>query len=203
MKIYDLSQLLDIQTKRFAEEPLMTLQTVLQKSESCPVNLTRISCSSHAGTHCDAPRHVDNDGATVCQLDLANFFGRCVVVDLSYLHQVITADDIKDWVFEERVLFKVYAVDLHFAYFDESAIELLASRGVKLIGTNALSVDAIDAKVLNAHHACYKNQIQIIEGLLLNDVLPGFYGFIGLPLKLSGADASPIRAIVFEGDFYA
>ena len=42
----------------------------------------------------------------------------------------------------------------------------------------------------------YKYKIANIEGLVLSQVDDGEYEFIGLPLKLVGFDASPIRAVL-------
>jgi arylformamidase len=36
----------------------------------------------------------------------------------------------------------------------------------------------------------------ILEGIVLDDVDPGDYELIALPLKLSGLDASPVRAVL-------
>ena len=35
-----------------------------------------------------------------------------------------------------------------------------------------------------------------LEGLVLDQVEPGFYTLIALPLKIEGVDASPVRAIL-------
>ena len=36
----------------------------------------------------------------------------------------------------------------------------------------------------------------ILEGVVLNDVPEGLYELIALPLKLTGFDASPVRAVL-------
>ena len=36
----------------------------------------------------------------------------------------------------------------------------------------------------------------IIENIVLDDVNPGVYDFIALPLKIKGADGSPVRAVI-------
>jgi len=38
----------------------------------------------------------------------------------------------------------------------------------------------------------------VLEGLLLDDVPPGDYELIALPLKWRGVDASPVRAVLRE-----
>jgi arylformamidase len=38
--------------------------------------------------------------------------------------------------------------------------------------------------------------MRVLENLVLDAVVPGDYELIALPLKLVGADASPVRAIL-------
>jgi arylformamidase len=76
----------------------------------------------------------------------------------------------------------------------------LASRGVVLIGVDVPSVDDLDSKTLDNHHALDRMGIAIVEGLWLEDVAPGIYDFVGLPLKIVGADGSPLRAILLASE---
>jgi arylformamidase len=68
--------------------------------------------------------------------------------------------------------------------------------GVKLVGIDTPSVDAADSRTLDAHHILAGEGIAILENLQLDDVAPGEYELIALPLKLAGMDASPVRAIL-------
>ena len=58
------------------------------------------------------------------------------------------------------------------------------------------SIDALDSKEVAAHHALYLNGVHIVENLLLQSIPPGLYEFIGLPLKIVGADGAPLRAVL-------
>src|SRR3546814_7900534 len=68
--------------------------------------------------------------------------------------------------------------------------------GVRLIGTDAASLDPEQSKTLDAHHAVKAADMRILEGLVLDDVPPGRYELVALPLRIVGADASPVRAIL-------
>ena len=78
------------------------------------------------------------------------------------------------------------------------AVEWLALQGVKLIGTDAPSVDLQDSKTMDAHNAVAKNAMRILEGLVLDGVEEGRYELIALPLKVGGGDAGLTRAILRE-----
>ena len=74
----------------------------------------------------------------------------------------------------------------------------LQSRKVRLIGLDLPSVDRIDAKVLQNHHALARCRIAIVESLDLSAVEPGIYNFAALPLKIIGGDAAPVRAMLWR-----
>jgi len=72
----------------------------------------------------------------------------------------------------------------------------LKEKGIFLIGTDQPSVDGIESKEMLAHHSLFNNDVYILENLLLENVEPGDYDLIALPLKIEGADGSPIRAVL-------
>ena len=72
----------------------------------------------------------------------------------------------------------------------------LADRGVRLIGVDLPTVDPLDSKTLDIHHALGRCGITIVEGLWLARVPAGRYELIALPLKIVGADGSPVRAVL-------
>jgi arylformamidase len=72
----------------------------------------------------------------------------------------------------------------------------LGDRGVRLIGVDLPSVDPLDSKTLDTHHALGRAGITIVEGLWLEDVPEGRYELLALPLKIVGADGSPMRAVL-------
>jgi arylformamidase len=74
----------------------------------------------------------------------------------------------------------------------------LKERGAVLFGIDTDSMDAFDSKDLPAHHRLTQHGIAILEGIDLAAVKPGEYELIALPLRLVGADASPVRAVLVE-----
>ncbi len=77
---------------------------------------------------------------------------------------------------------------------------VLAEKGAVLVGTDADSIDAVDAEDLPAHKALLERGVAILECLDLEDVAPGDYQLVALPLKFAGLDASPVRAVLIEED---
>ena len=46
----------------------------------CPVNVSRITLSTHTGAHADAPLHYDAGGAAIDRVDLGRYLGPCRVI---------------------------------------------------------------------------------------------------------------------------
>ena len=110
------------------------------------------------------------------------------------------ADDLN-----ERVLFKTEASRIPdsqwldgFAAFAPGTIDWLAERSVKLIGTDAPSVDPVDSTELPVHHALRSLGVVNLEGLQFRNVSPGTYRLVALPLKIIDLEASPVRAVLLR-----
>ena len=103
-----------------------------------------------------------------------------------------------------RVLVRTYAsmpqdrFDDDLPAFDPALVELLADRGVKLVGIDSASVDPAASKELASHQVLRRRAIRVLENLVLDEVPEGDYELIALPLKLVTADASPVRAVLRE-----
>ena len=165
------------------------------------VNLGAIELSTHAGSHVDAPYHVSEEGRTTDELPLSVFVGRVQVVEVGDASSL--RPEHVDGVSAERVLFKTQASSLSddewpnsVAAFEPETIRRLAAKDVVLVGTDAPSVDPLDSTSLPAHHALIDAGIVNLEALCLNDVSPGMYHLMAFPLKISGADAAPVRAVL-------
>lgn len=168
-----------------------------------------ITMSLHNGTHADAFFHYDNAGATIDRLDPAIFIGPCVVIDVRGRHPIGRASVESalarmnvDLRAHPRVLLKTdFWQDDNvfpdgFPGIEPAVADFLGSGGALLIGMDVPSVDALGAPGLPAHLACGRNKLTILESLRLRDVAPGVYELIALPLKITGADGSPIRAVL-------
>jgi arylformamidase len=172
----------------------------------CPVNVARLTLSPHTGAHADAPLHYAVDGTPAGALDLAAYLGRCRVVHATSARPLVTVEDIGhalDDTLPPRLLIRTYdrqpsEWDAGFAALDPGLLDELGRRGGVLVGTDAASLDPADSKALDAHHAAHRNDLRILENLLLDDVAEGDYELIALPLKLSTADAAPVRAVLRE-----
>lgn len=174
-----------------------------KKEDTGSVNIGKLTTSTHMGTHIDAPFHFDNEGQTVEQLPLDLYIGKARVIELKDAKQIGRAElEAFDFQGVERVLLKttkrenltVFPSD--FMTLKADVALFLQEQGVRLIGVDVPSVDAETSKTLDAHHALHEHGIYILENIVLDEVVEGDYELIALPLKLVGADGSPVRAVI-------
>ena len=204
MAIVDISQVLHPALPGWPGEPEFALDACATLGGACPVNTARLTLSTHAGTHADAPLHYHAGGEDSAGSALDPYLGECVVVDARGCGEAVSLEDL-DWAAigdARRVLFRTYerfpheAWDARFTAISAAVIERLGGQGAVLVGTDAASLDPQNSKSMDAHHAVRRHDMRILEGLVLDHVAPGRYELIALPLRIAGADASPVRAVL-------
>lgn len=169
---------------------------------------TLLTFSSHTGTHMDAPAHLLQDGRTLDQMPMSQFSGRATVLDVSQEGPVITeaflqsnydAIHCADYILfytgwegrwgTERFLEDAFPVP------DEAAANYLISRGLKGVGTDAISIDRMRDSRLPIHRILLKDSVLIMENLCLKKVRGRKdFLFFALPMKFQDTDGAPIRA---------
>jgi arylformamidase len=171
----------------------------------CPVNVSRVTMSTHTGSHADAPLHYDPEGKPIGGLDLDTYLGPCLVLDATGRHPLVTPEVVAPFLGArpERVLLKTCARrpdawNPDFTAVHPEAVDLLAASGCRLVGIDTPSLDPQESKTMDAHHRVRVHGLAIIEGLVLDRVAPGAYELIALPLNLAGLDAAPVRAVLRE-----
>ena len=203
MKLIDISRPIHTGMPTWPGDTATDSKLVATIPRGSSVNIGRLTMSLHAGTHGDAPFHYNEAGAKIDEVPLDIFAGPARVVDIRG-HAAITTALLAahDFTATPRVLFKsdswpdpaVFPPTWPLMAPDVPA--WLAARGVKLVGLDVPSVDHLTSKDLPIHHACDAAKIIILENLDLRAVTPGVYELIALPLKLRGADGSPLRAVL-------
>ena len=191
MKIIDISR--DVmQSEVYPGDPLPEI-TRLESMDDCGYNLSSISMCLHTGTHVDAPLHFIDEGESVETLPPDAFIGECHVIEVR--PGIITGEDAGTLLPEgcQRLLIKGGGR----AFFMDSAAEYIAQSGIKLIGTDSLSVGC-EGNEMKPHRAFLREGIYILENLDLSKVRPGRYFLFAPPVKIEGAEAAPARAVLIS-----
>ncbi len=168
----------------------------------------------HAGSHVDAPEHNVKGGKQIQDLPLEIFTGDAVVADLRHLvpGKAITAEELQKAVGTElrrgdRLLLrtdvnKTYMID-HWMerapYLRSDGTRWCIDKGVVLVGYDFYhGVDEPGApRVFNASRTLSEAGIVTLPYLSnLDRITERRVTLVALPLKLVGAEASPVRAVV-------
>ena len=167
------------------------------------LTLSAITGTVHLGAHTDAPNHYAKDGAGMSERVLDHYYGLCQVIRVDIERgQRITPAHIGGPLTAPRVLFHTGTYpdperwNDDFASLSPELVDFLADHGVVLVGIDTPSIDLSEDKVLLSHNAVARHDLAVLEGIVLEGVEPGNYTLVALPLKLEGADASPVRAVL-------
>ncbi|MEO7401024.1 MAG: arylformamidase [Polaromonas sp.] len=204
LKIWDISPALDEQSDVFPGDTRYSQQPHFSLSPGCPVNVSRIQLSPHTGAHADAPLHYANDQPAIGAVDLAPYLGPCRVIHCMDCGPLVLPEHIAHALdgLPARVLLRTArAASQSWTSFTAIAPEtlaLLATKNIALVGIDTPSVDPASSQDLPSHQQLLAHQLRVLENLVLDDVPEGDYELIALPLKLTRADASPVRAILRE-----
>lgn len=203
MPLIDISQRVSPKSGVFPGDTPFSLRRVASMSDGASCDVGTITTTLHIGTHADAPSHFARGATGIGEVALDKYFGPCRVVE-RFGDGPITADEIARWNVQRgmRYLAKTRrAVDPDvfpdaFAHLEPIAAQILAAAGVELFGIDTPSVDHRDSKTLDAHKALLAGGVAILENLDLTAARPGHFELIAFPLRIDGADASPVRAVL-------
>ncbi len=205
-KLWDISPAVHAASPHFPGDTPYRQQWAARIAPGCPVNVSAITLSPHVGAHADAPLHYDPQGAAIGAVDLDPYLGPCRVVHALGAGPLVMPEQVQHALpgLPPRVLVRTCARFPHDAFDPQltalhpDTVRLLAAHGVRLVGIDSASVDAADSKRLDSHQVLRELGLRVLENLCLDEVPEGDYELIALPLKLTTADASPVRAVLRE-----
>lgn len=202
-KYLDISPALRPATAVFPGDTPFKRSVNLSFKEGSHLDLSDIHTTLHIGAHADAPSHYHATGASIEKRDLSLYLGPCQVIEVSCAPSArIRPEDVLVKVEAPRVLFKTNSFSdpdqwkNDFNSLSPELVHELAQQGVRLIGIDTPSIDPATDKEIQSHQAIFAHDMAVLEGIVLTDVPVGLYHLIALPLKIEGADASPVRAIL-------
>lgn len=205
MKIYDISVTISedmvVYKNKDEKKPKISVTRDFNTSDGYE---SKIEMDMHTGTHLDMPLHMIKDGKTLDHLDLKKVVTKSKVIDFTDLEFMITKEDLENKKIEEGdfIILKTRnsfskEFDFDFVYLEKSGARYLADKKIKGVGIDSLGIER-GQENHETHNILLGKEIVIIEGLNLKDVDEGEYFLVAAPLKIKGAEASPIRALLIE-----
>lgn len=208
MKIYDITVPISNDLPVYPGDPAIHIERILDLDKGDIARVSHLSFSTHIGTHIDPPYHFLKDGVPLDQAPLDVFIGPARVVDVG---DAVSIDAALLSTFDlegaSRVIFKTRnsrfwreanEFQKDFVYLETGAAEALVARGVKLVGIDYLSIEKFGFDKPTTHWTLLGNNVFIVEGLDLNEIAPGDYELICLPLKIKDGDGGPARVVLRE-----
>lgn len=211
--IIDISQPVSSKTACFPGDTPFSRQISLRLEDGASVNLTSFTMSPHVGTHADAPSHIcgkmeDNHGMA-SDMPLIPYVGPAAVLDVSDCPPAITKEAFEEaaarvGTLPPRVVFKTIKQvrfdewQKEYPHFTVELVESMKAHGIIMAGLDTPSVDHVDSKKLEVHHALIAGGFSWLENLDLTDAEEGLYFLSAAPLRLTELEASPVRAVLIE-----
>ncbi|WP_292365427.1 MULTISPECIES: cyclase family protein [unclassified Methanoculleus] len=197
MKVYDI-------TRGLSEDAVLypgDVRPRFREIDNGQYRVTEMTLGSHTGTHIDAPSHYIEGGRTVDEIPPGVLAGPARVLDCSDAEAFIGPGSLagrldgtrtvllKTWFSERREFEPGYpALSLE-------AADLIVEAGITCLGTDAPSIEAFGGDG-SVHRRLLGGGTVILELLDLSAVPEGNYFMVALPLRVKGADGSPVRAIL-------
>ncbi len=189
---------------RWPSDPAVEVRRVRDMGKGDSSTLSRICMGAHSGTHMDAPLHFIRSGKSVDRLPLDAVIGPARVVGIKDRKQITPAELARHRIHRgERILLKTAnsgywkagGFRKDFVSISPEAAAYLAACRVRTVGIDYLSVGAY-GNGSATHRTLLAAGIWIIEGLDLSGIRPGSHRLICLPLKITGSEGAPARAVI-------
>lgn len=167
----------------------------------------QITICAHSGTHLDAPAHFFPEGRRLDDYPAEYFIMPAQVVEILD-PSAVRASDLQGVVTNpgEAILFRTgnshsgrvctgrFTED--YVYIAEDAAHWCVNRQLRLVGHDYISLDHYGDHDTPAHKIILGAGLLALEGVNLANVPAGRYTLICLPLRIKGAEASPVRAVL-------
>jgi len=207
MNMYDITVPIRSGMPIYEGDPGVEIQAWSALSNGDSANVSFLHFGAHTGTHVDAPAHFIVGAGKIDALSLEVLIGPARVIqvpeEVTEIDSAFLGSCNLDQV--ERVLFRTRNSSFwnqgfrkDFTHLLPEGAEKLIEVGIKLVGTDYLSIEKFHSGHHRTHLALLSNGVVILEGLNLSNVPSGDYELICLPLKVAdgAGDGAPARAVL-------
>ena len=207
MPIYDVTVPIRSGMPIYEGDPPVMIEAASSLASGDSANVSFLHFGAHTGTHVDAPAHFIEGAAKIDSLSLDILIGPVRVIHVAEDRTEIDSEFLSscDLGNVERIIFRTRNSGFwksgfrkDFTHLLPEAAEMLVNRGVKLVGTDYLSIEKFHSGHHRTHIALLSRGVVIVEGLNLSGVPAGDYELICLPLKIAegSGDGAPARVVL-------
>jgi arylformamidase len=207
MKIYDITVPIHSTMPVYEGDPGVKIEAWSAFAKGDSSNVSMLNFGAHTGTHVDAPAHFIEGARKIDALPLEILIGPARVIRVPDDLTEIAPEFLEgcDLSGIERLIFHTRnsgfwneAFRRDFTHLLPEAAQKLVDGGIKLVGTDYLSIEKFHSGDHKTHRTLLSNNVVIVEGLSLSEVPDGDYELICLPLKIAdgSGDGAPARAVL-------
>src|SRR5207249_5254128 len=207
MPIYDVTVPIRSGMPIYEGDPPVKIEAASSLASGDSANVSFLHFGAHTGTHVDAPAHFIEGAAKIDSLSLDILIGPVRVIHVAEDRTEIDSEFLSSCDLEnvERIIFRtrnsgfwLSGFRKDFTHLLPEAAEMLVEQGVKLVGTDYLSIEKFHSGHHRTHIALLARGVVIVEGLNLSGVPAGDYELICLPLKIAegAGDGAPARVVL-------
>lgn len=207
-KLRDITVVLSSQSLVYPGDSPPSITRTSDLTRGDPLTASHLSMSCHIGTHVDAPAHFIEDGCTLENLPIESLYGPAHVVDLQG-KQIISTEDVSSLSLPQRhhillrtdnaALLRLDGYSERHCVLSPEAARYLCCLHPLSVGFDYYSLDPDQRPDhFPSHVVLARAGIPVFVCLDLFDITPGSYTFAGFPLRLAGAEASPVRALLID-----
>jgi arylformamidase len=208
MKIIDITLPLSNQTLVWEGDKKVIIEQIAFIQKGSDFNISRAELGVHAGTHIDAPYHLDDQGYSVDKIPLDKLIGPVQVLEIDHSINLITKEVLLESGYKkgtERLLLKTKNTEYwnmnpnqfirEYTAINSTTATFFVDESIKLVGIDYFSISPYN-DLKTPHQILLNAGIVILENAFLVNVEPGEYMVYCLPLYLVGTDGAPVRAVL-------
>jgi arylformamidase len=174
--------------------------------------LSNLTMNCHSGTHLDSPSHFLKGGKTIDQYPIHRFIVPAVVVEIADEDMIRPRELVDARINEgDALLFKTSNSRRglpepgaswwdKWVYLSPEAADFCVDKKISLLGIDNFMPESPSSTLQDTpiHKKLFAHDILVLENIVLRDVPAGEYTLLCLPLRMKGAEASPVRAVLMR-----
>ncbi len=182
------------------DQPFIRTVSLTVDVDGC--ELSSIACSSHCGTHVDGQRHFVAHGMGVDEWPLERLMGDAWLVDAPISGEVTSAV-LQDVPLEARRLIirtlntpsGSLKTGVQHAWLGVDTVRWMLERDIWCVLFDALSVEGPDTD-WQVHRELLTAGVVLVEGVVMDNLEPGWWWVSCLPLRITHGDGAPARVVM-------
>ncbi len=208
-EVLDISITIERDMPVYPGDPPFEMREVSSPAGDDPARVSAFNICAHTGTHLDLPAHFFAGQPTLESLPPENFILPALLTDNGESESVGPQTIVNSGARPgEALLIRTTnsrsgvltgsEFRRDYVYLTPDAAAASVELDLALVGMDCFCVDRFGNADYPSHKILLSAGVLILEGIGLAGAEPGRYTLAALPLKISGAEASPVRAVLLR-----